>query len=113
MPLYRVLSNLTRGQEELIKAGTVETLAWLKQKHIAVLVERGAVSEVHAPPLEVLPGWTVRAEKLAPYGIIDVGRFLETPAAQLAEWMEVKVETIELWRRELLEWLKAPQERGR
>ena len=113
MPIYRVLHDMTRGHEERIRAGTVDTLDWLKPKHISVLVERGVISEILGPPLEVLPGWTLRAQKVEAHGIHDVEQFLLADAGALAEWLEVKVETIAAWKRELLEWLKPPQERGR
>lgn len=106
MAMFRVLVALSKGTT-IIPAGSFTRLEWLRPAQQDVMVEAGAVSEVSAPPLEELPGWSVRAQKLALVGIVDVVQFLEADAEIVGKALRRKAETIESYRRELYRWLTA------
>lgn len=112
MALYRVVRNLAIGDTEVIEAGIMDPLKMIKGKTLAILIERGAITEVAPPPLEVLPGWKIRSRKLKPFGITDALQFLEADKAQLAKQMKVTVETINSWQVEIEKWLKPQPNQG-
>jgi hypothetical protein len=102
MRYYRALKDLSNGYRryELAPASA------FKPDKIAVLLQAGAIGEVTGPPLSKLPGWKVRAEKLAPLEIVCVHEFLAGDVAQMAEVMNVKEVTIEKWQSEVVKWLQ-------
>ena len=106
MAMFRVLVALSKGTT-IIPAGSFTRLEWLRPAQQDVMVETGAVSEVAAPPLEMLPGWSTRAAKLALVGIVDVVQFLEADTETLRDVLHRKAETVESYRRELYSWLTA------
>ena len=106
MALFRVLVALSKGGT-VIPAGSFTRLEWLKPAQQAVMSEVGAVSEVATPPLEMLPGWSTRAAKLAAVGIVDVVQFLEADTETIGQALRRKAEAVEGYRRELYRWLTA------
>lgn len=101
MKYYRALKDLSNGykQHQPVPASA------LKAAVIPILLEKGAIAEVAGPPLYVLPGWKVRAEKLAFIGVTMVHEFLEHDVQELATTMGVRIATIEKWEAELVRWL--------
>lgn len=68
--MYRVLRPLSNGA----KIGDIVSGKGLA---IDALLKARAISLVQAPPLEILPDWTERAEKLRDYGIETIVDFVE------------------------------------
>ena len=103
--MYRVHKRLSKGKT-MIEKGAFTMLDWLPKAGIAKLLLKGSISKVQAPPLIVLPAWTLRAKRLQPHGIIDAEQFLEANPQELAEKIGVKERTINKWRDELMYWLR-------
>lgn len=106
MALFRALLNLDKGGKT-IYAGSFTRLEWQTPQQQQVMIDVGAVAEVSAPPLEALPGWSTRAVKLAPLGIVDVVQFLEADPDEIARTLRRKTEVIAGYRQELYRWLTA------
>ena len=116
MALYRIHRKLDVGSEVLpahslasvngeLGDTTFVPGIRLKPKSVEALERKGAISRMGAPPLEVVAGWTKRAEKLSAISVTTVEDFVETPTAQLAAFLKVRDTTIEMWKNELLSWL--------
>jgi hypothetical protein len=106
MAIYRVLRGLSCGNkpgaiEGVIHEGSLTRLEWLKPEQIDVLMEVGAVSRAATPPLVVLPGWKLRAEKMRPLGIVTAEDVIEANTEHLAKAMGVKPQTAARWQAEL------------
>ena len=113
MALYRVHNPLDRGKGRTIHTGSLTRLAWLTPENQQRLADCGAVSMVSPPPLAILPGWKIRAEKLTPHGINDVVEFLEADNAKLQDILDVRKEmTIGTWKYDLEQQLIARPQRG-
>jgi hypothetical protein len=107
--LYRALQHLD-GTNPQIRRGEIFPGSRLKSAAIPILVEREAISEVSAPPLTILPGWTRRAEKLAAKGIITLDQFIETDSSEIAKvFKAATADTIDTWKREALALLRTPE----
>lgn len=106
MPLFRVILPLDKGGHT-IYPGSFTRLEWLQESQQQVLVDVGAVSEVVAPPLAILPGWTTRAARLMEAGIEDVVQFLDADDDTLCAALKRKKETVATYRNELYRWLTA------
>jgi hypothetical protein len=116
MALYRIHRSLDLGNE-IMPAHSIASINGtlgdtscipsirLKEKGIAKLVQKGAISKLGSPPLAVLAGWSKRAVKLEPLGVVNVEQFVEADTAQLANLFKVKIDTIVSWKAELLTWL--------
>lgn len=113
MPMYRVLRPLSRKLEQFIPVGTLTDLAWLNDAQQAKLIQVGAVSRISAPPLAQLPGWKLRAGKLAALDIHTFDDFLEADPDTVAEGVGVQRRTVDKWRAELKDWVTVPQRGGR
>ena len=110
--LYRVLRALDAGSKRGVipavdEAGqaVITDLSWLKGRQRQALVRCGAVSVVAPPPLDVLPGWKLRAKKLDKFGIRDAVQLLETDAEWLANCLGYKARTVEKWQNEVRAYL--------
>ena len=68
--MYRVLRDLSSGDK-------VGDLISGKGINVEALLEARAISLVQAPPLEILPEVSEKAEKLSWYGVEDVDDFME------------------------------------
>ena len=115
--MYRVLSTLSIGKAGALGPGTFTDLAWLKKKDRERLVALDKVSVVQPPPLRILPGWTRRADRFEPLGIVSVTDFLETDTKELAvrsgeTGRKYKEATIAKWKREAKEWLTVTPQSG-
>ena len=111
MALFRVIVRLDKG-DKTIPPGAFTRLEWLKPRAQEILQSVGAVSEVGAPPLAVIPGWKTRAGKLEEVGIDDVVQFIEADTAVICQALDRKPETIEKYRAELLRWMTADEPFG-
>ena len=111
MGLYRVLRKLSKGRQEY-QPGDLVVLNWLDETGIGRLVGVGAVARIAAPPLRELPGWTLRAEKLAAIGIEDAEQMIEADAAMVAAACEAQEKTVRWWQEELRGWLTVPKAEG-
>ena len=109
--LYRVLHNLWVGKS-ILPAGTMSRLASVPPKAMEVLLAKGTVAPVAAPPLAVLPGWQHRGQRLAEIGITDAGQFLEGDVPAMAAHLGVTEQLIGRWQTSLEQWLMAPAKRG-
>jgi len=107
--LYRVLKPLSTGH----KIGDVAPASEFRVEAIPRLLEVRALAELHAPPLRALPGWTRRAERLARLDIELADEFLECDEEVVATELKYKVKTIERWKAEVLQALRAPRTRRR
>ena len=103
--MYRVHRRLGRTKS-VIEVGSFTMLDWLSKAGIDKLLMKGSISKVQAPPLIVLPGWTLRSKRLKPHGIIDAEQFLEHDPLELAEKIGAQIGTIDKWRNELMYWLR-------
>ena len=111
MALYRVRADISMGKRTLHR-GEIVRGSTFRADAITVLVRRGVLSEVAAPPLAVLPGWKTRAARLRRAGIVSLSDFLEADDAELAKAMRCKPPELATWRTEVEGWLnvaKLPQ----
>lgn len=97
MTRYRVVLPLSNGQ----KPGEPFRADKTPEAALAKLLKRGAIAPISAPPLAVLPGWQLRAEKLAEVGIVTAEQFLDATIEQIATVCNVKQRTVEKWRAEV------------
>lgn len=108
MTIFRVLAPLdaggSRGRIEP-EATPLSMLEWLTPEKQEMLVAVGAVAPVATPPLSVLPGFAARATKLARANIATVEDLLTANAADVAEALHTKVETVDRWQAEARAWL--------
>lgn len=108
MARYRVLKNLTTGH----KRGEIIEASELASSSIAPLVKKRAIAEIGYPPLSALPGWTLRAERMAQLGIADVGAFLDADKTELAAALGIQPRTMSKWCAEAAEAVNVPGATG-
>jgi hypothetical protein len=87
-----------------IVAGSTVPGSRFGDKMAAILVARGAISPVSAPPLESFPGWKLRAKKFDEAGY-DAISILETDDESLAFATGYQVKSIKKWKIELEDFL--------
>ena len=104
MKLYRLLKTLEQGEGE-IPVGTLTALSWMKDKHIAILLERRVIAEVKTPPLAALPRWKTRAKRLHRLGIILVADLLEASDEMLIDALGEDDTTVTRWKKQATKWL--------
>lgn len=104
MALYRLHFDLAMGGAKL-KRDSVQILDKLSAVAIAKLTEGGAISEVNAPPLVVLPGWKTRGARLAEIGVTTFEQFWRAENETIAKLFNVKDEVVNAWRAELARWV--------
>ncbi|MDD5517861.1 MAG: hypothetical protein PHV98_00735 [Candidatus Omnitrophica bacterium] len=109
MAYYRSLTKLDAGHNNVIDEGIVFNERRLSSKAITILAEMGRIAEVSFPPLDVIPGWKVRAAKVKE---ISTQEFLDAPNNVLAVKMKTKPDTIEAWKAEILRWMATPPKAG-
>ena len=100
MTIYRTLTAMTIGGRRLRKGRVFKGNA-LSAASIAGLLKAGRITEVAAPPLEVLPGFEERAATIAEqYNVADADEFVE---------LENLPDLFEEWQGEVLGALDAPK----
>ena len=93
--LYRVLSNITFQNGERLVKGSISPLLGRPPKTIKLLLDRGGISEVQAPPLRVLPDWGERAKLLESIGIVTVVQLLEADLSKVSDKLNVPLVALE------------------
>jgi hypothetical protein len=107
MPLYRTLERLSGDDDLVYKAGIVDPLKKVSAEVIAILLAKGRIVEVQAPPLRVLPGWKEKAVALEPLGIEDVSQLVEADLEEVAKELDITVEELREDTQEAQQWLVA------
>lgn len=104
MAWYRALTNLT------IKGKIISRNAIFNHelKHANRLISQGVISELNTPPLIELPNWFERAYLLQENGIFLGIDLLNSNNQQLANLLDLEVETIQFWKDELINLLIIP-----
>ncbi len=105
MPLYRVIYPVAVG-ERIIKPGTLSRLPEIRPTALEALVKKGTISIATLPPLAVLPGWRLRAKRVAEaLGIVDAGVFLDRNPEEVSAAVGVSVVTVKKWQADVEHWL--------
>ena len=114
MPLYRTHITLSRAttNKPSIPAGTISDLADVPQDKIVVLLERGKVSRVSAPPLGVMPQYEGYAERLTKRGVITLEDFILADTRELARWLSMKQAEVETLKARMRSSLTPPAPLG-
>lgn len=108
MATYRMIKRtpLSTGQVE----GDLISENVFKAQTLKTLVDKGVLVLVSMPPLAELPGWSIRAEKLAKLGVITIDDLLDADEGKLREIRgEFHYKTnvpIDKWKSEAMMWLK-------
>jgi len=108
MAVYRVLRRLSSGE----RVGILTTLARLPMGSIVILAGRGAIARINAPILEILSGWSERAEVLHEVGIVDGEQLLLAEPGMLAVAVGETVEMVRAWQAEMVALLTIAQDDG-
>ena len=93
--MYRIHQNLTWSNGRELEAGTIDRLEGVSDKVKKVLIDRGVVSEVVAPPLRIVPRFADVAEKYEELGIEDVDDLLEADLDELSDATGTPVDELE------------------
>ena len=93
--LYRVLSSLCLPCDTRIPAGVVSPLKKVTASGRKALLKKGVLVEVHAPPLQALPGWEKLAEVFLKHGIEDAAQLVCADLEELSKKLNVPVEKLE------------------
>lgn len=89
--MYHVLESLRYlNSGERILAGTVSSLKGLSPKAIELLLAKGRIAKVQAPPLAILPGFEERAVEYAERGIEDIHDLTEAEDVPAEDIQEAK-----------------------
>jgi len=107
MPLYRTLERLSGDDNLVYEAGIVDTLTKVPAGVIALLLAKGRIVEVQAPPLRVLPGWKERAAALESVGIEDVSQLVDADLDEVAKELDTPVEGLRQAALDAQQWLEA------
>lgn len=105
--LYRVLKDLAVGSglnKRILRGSTVPGSRF-GDKMVTILVAKGALSIVRAPPLETFHGWKLRAKKFQEAGYGDAILILETDDESLAFATGYQARSIKKWKKELKDFL--------
>jgi len=89
--MYRILRRIDCGDRGVLEQGTLSRLEWMKEHHLAKLMEVEAISEISPPPLKVLPGMSRKAKQYAREGIESASDLLEADTDELAERTKLDV----------------------
>jgi hypothetical protein len=101
MTTYRALSNLSG----VARRGELTPLTHLNAEQIAKLERVGAIARIGAPPLSELPGWAIRAGKLAKVDILTAEELLEAPLEVIVKALRVKPETAAQYQQDIAGFL--------
>jgi len=108
--LYRVLERL-ECRPPILK-GHIGTLLKLKERSRQALEEKGRIAPVHAPPLEMLPGWRCRARHLRrKVGVKNVEDLLMADIDDLSERLRLSPSIVRGWQDEMRSWLTVAHKR--
>lgn len=104
--IYRVLGRLAMGpnKNRYIEAGSVVNEDRFGSRIRGILIAKGLLSPVSAPPLDAFPSWKLRAARFAEAGYDAIG-ILATGDAALAKAIGSNVRSIQKWKGELMEFL--------
>ena len=98
--MYRVLRDLDNGA----KVGDIIDGEGI---NVEVMLKVRAISQVQAPPLEILPEISEEAEKLSSIGIEDAEDFLEADDDILMDVLEdMEEEDIEELKEDIMDYIK-------
>jgi hypothetical protein len=81
----------------------------LAEHTASTLNDLGMIVPASAPPLEMFPGWTIRAKKLSKIDINSAEQLFSVPSDQLAISLKVPEAQIRAWKQSVLDFLKAPE----
>jgi len=102
MAIYRVCKRLSTGQ---VPGDVVDGEAF-RDGVVPVLLARGALKVLEGPPLTELPGWVLRAEALAEFGVMTATDFLETDDELVRDVFGYRsTRAVERWKGEVRRWL--------
>ncbi len=104
--IYRVLGRLAVGPQKnrYIEAGSVVNEDRFGSRIRGILIAKGLLSPVSAPPLDAFPGWKLRAVRFTEAGYDAIG-ILSTGDAVLAKAIGSNMRSIQKWKDELREFL--------
>ena len=102
MILYRILKPLSTGE---IPGDIVRGTRF--KPHIAkALLDNTAIAEVHGPPLNEIPGWKVRSEKLERINVCTAIDFLNVDNDVVMKLFAHRSSTtVKKWKAEVKDWL--------
>ena len=103
--LNRVHTKLNTPAGVTYKQNILSSLVGISAKGIEMLLDKGAVTEVMAPPLSVLPGWEEKAAELERAGIADAIQFLATDLIELSSRLKYTVTELEVMVLEVMEFI--------
>jgi len=95
--LFRVHTNLGFTSGIRYVPGDIEPLKEVSGTIRQILLARGAISKVQAPPLHILPGWRDRAELFESVGITDVDQLICADLREVSEKTQVPLSTLVLY----------------
>lgn len=104
--MYR-LHQAIAVKKRTIPRGSLVTDGTFAPAAAAALMARGVISQVEAPPLAIIPGWKVRADRLARVGIITVADFLDADIEVARRALRVGDAALSDMREGVMRWLIA------
>lgn len=97
--LYYVYKDLQYGQS-IVPKGCIHPLNGLKRRNVDILVSKGVIAVFNIPPMDQLPGWTLRATRFAKHDI-DIHRFFGMSDDEISTIIKSRPYVIAKWRAEL------------
>jgi len=112
--IYRVIQRLSvgKGLSGYAEPGETVSDADLGYGIVAILVKKGAISPVSAPPLAALPGWKLRAKRFTEAGY-DAIALLECETELIARETGYKEQSIKKWKKELRDFMGVKRVKAR
>lgn len=104
MTLYRAFRKILAG-EEVINIGDFVSSTRFSENDLKRLVRVGALGDLSAPPLSVLPEFADVYERLLEVGITYADQLLEKPVEEVATLLNVPKEEVVVWRSMVRRWL--------
>ena len=103
--LYRVHEGLLLSGGKRYPRGTMSPLKGVSGTAKTLLLEKGRISIVRTPPLDVLPGFERKALVFAKAGITDVSQLLSADLGQLSEQLKIPLGKLEACVADVREYL--------